>query len=257
MIPAAVGHQCPHCVHEGAKTVRQPRTMAGGRVASGAPITYVLVAINVVVYLATSASGFSFAGNQSSSLYAKFAMVPAAVDQQHQAYRLLTGMFLHYSVLHIAFNMYALVVVGQQLEQMLGRWRYLTLYLLAGLGGSVATYLFAAPLQEEAGASGAIFGLFAAYFVIARRVGADTTGILITIVLNLVITFSLPGISKTGHLGGLVTGAGLAALFTMVPPGPRRSQLHIAGCVATLVVLAALVLGVHPSIPSQSVYYGS
>jgi membrane associated rhomboid family serine protease len=248
MIPASVGHQCPHCVNEGAKTVRQPRTITGAALRSGMPVTWILVAVNVVVYLATSISGISVFNSQStSSLYAKFALVPGLVDQRHggEDYRLITGMFLHYSIIHIAFNMYALVIMGMQLEPLLGRWRYLSLYFLAGLGGSVATYLFANPYVQEAGASGAIFGLFAAFFVIARKIGADTRPILFTIGLNLVITLAIPGISKTGHLGGLVVGAGVAALFTLVPRGPRRTLVQVAGCVALLAVMAGLVLGVH------------
>jgi membrane associated rhomboid family serine protease len=245
MIPAAVGHQCPTCVAEGGKTVRQPRTAVGARVAQGTPVTVALIAINVVMFLLTTAS---------ATLFDKLSLVPTAVDRhgpflEHgQYYRLVTAMFLHYNVVHLGLNMYALFIMGLQLEPALGRWRFTTLYFVAGLGGSVATYLFADPRVTEAGASGAVFGLFGALAVLARKVRADLRPILWLIGLNLVITFAFSNISRTAHIGGLLTGALVGALFAYVPAGPRRALLQALGCAAIVAVLAVLVLTVHLSV---------
>jgi membrane associated rhomboid family serine protease len=247
MTPAAVGFQCPECIKEGSKSVRQARTPFGGAMTAPdkAPITFGLIGINVLAFVLTGSVG---SGPQRSSWY-DYALFTGHKGfgsdgvANGQYYRLLTGMFLHIGLFHIAFNMYALYAVGPQLEQVLGRWRYTALYFISGLGGSVATYLFAGPNAIEAGASGAIFGLFAAYLIVARKLGANTGAIAATIGINLIFTFSIPGISKTGHLGGLAFGAVLALVFTYVPAGPKRTQLHLAGALAlsaALVVLTAI-----------------
>jgi len=114
-------------------------------------------------------------------------------------------------------------------------------YVVAGLGGSVLTYALDAR-SFSAGASGAVFGLFAGYFLAARRVGADTSAILATVGINLLITFAVPVISKTGHLGGLAVGAAAAAVIVYTPAGQRRTALQVAGLVAVLVVLVVVVV---------------
>ena len=126
-------------------------------------------------------------------------------------YRLFTSMFLHYGLLHLVLNMWVLWVLGRPLEAALGPVRFLALYLVAGLGGSVAVYLLASPYSLTAGASGAIFGLFAALIVVMRKMRCSIAGIVPVLVFNLVITFTVPGISIAGHLGGLVIGAIVAA----------------------------------------------
>jgi membrane associated rhomboid family serine protease len=159
-----------------------------------------------------------------------------------QYYRLITSAFLHAGILHILFNMFALAQIGPVLEQALGRVRYLALYLLSALGGSAAAFLLAPPNQPSVGASGAIFGLFGAYYVVVRRLGGETGPIVVLLVVNLVITFSVPNIDWRAHLGGLVTGAVLAAAFAYAPRGPRQATLHAAAVgVLTAVFVAAIL----------------
>ena len=165
-----------------------------------------------------------------------FDMIGAAYDPtinqtvgvaHDQWYRLLTSAFLHepglsgFGPAHIIFNMWALIMVGPALEQMLGRLRFLAVYLLSALGGSVLYYLYAAPNQSALGASGAIFGLFGAWFVLARRLRLDSRAIVFLIVLNLAISFAVPSIAWQDHVGGLVTGAVLTAAYAYAPRNHR------------------------------------
>ena len=161
MRDAAVGHQCEECVRAGARTVRQPQTQLGGRAGSTTPIvTYGLIALNVLVFVAQSAS---------SSLERELTLSPRAVAADGDLYRLITSAFLHYGITHLLFNMWALYVVGPPLEMWLGRLRFGALYVLSALGGSVLVYLLAPLDSSTAGASGAVFGLFAATFVVAKE----------------------------------------------------------------------------------------
>jgi membrane associated rhomboid family serine protease len=224
---AAVGHQCPDCVSAGAKTVRQPRT--GTQWGSSTPVvTYTLIAINVAAFVAQMAS---------RRIEVEFVMYSPAVANG-EVYRLLTSAFLHSGITHILFNMFALYVVGPALEIWLGRLRFLALYLLSALGGSVLIYLFSnAPTL---GASGAVFGLFAATFVIGRKVNVDIRWVVIMIVINLVITFTVPSISWQGHLGGLITG-GVVAFSYAYAPAKQRIPVQAGATVALIVLFAALV----------------
>jgi membrane associated rhomboid family serine protease len=157
-------------------------------------------------------------------------------------YRLLTSAFLHAGVMHILFNRFALAQIGPILEHALGRARYLSLYLLSALGGSVAAFLLAPPAQPSVGASGAIFGLFGAYYVVVRRLGGETGPIVVLLAINLVITFTVPNIDWRAHLGGLVTGAVRAAAFAYAPRGPRQAGLHAGACVAVAVAFVVAVV---------------
>jgi membrane associated rhomboid family serine protease len=133
-------------------------------------------------------------------------------------------MFMHYGLIHLGLNMWALWVLGQSMEFAFGARRFLALFLLAGLGGNVAAWLFQ-PGALTAGASTAIFGLFSALFVTLKKLGRDTSSVVPIIVLNLVFTFSVPGISIAGHLGGFVTGAVVAyAMLHLRPIGPGETQ---------------------------------
>jgi membrane associated rhomboid family serine protease len=249
MRDAAVGHQCVECVNEGNQGVRRavPRTVLGGRApASAVPVvTYSLIAACVVVYLAELAS---------QRVVWEFMMLGRAVlpdgsvggVAEGQWYRLFTTMFLHqrggtFGITHILFNRWALWAVGPALEQVLGRWRFLALYVLSGLGGSVLLYLVGAANSSAVGASGAIFGLFGAYFVIGRRFGGPVGPIVVLLVINLVITFSVPGISWQGHVGGLAVGAALAAAYAYAPAA-RRRLFHLGAPLLMLALLAALVV---------------
>ena len=150
-------------------------------------------------------------------------------------------MFLHYGVLHLLLNMWALWVLGRSLETALGPLRFAALYLVAGLGGNVAAYLFSAPNAATAGASTAIFGLFAAIFVIMRRLGRDTSAVIPILVINLIFTFTVPSISIAGHLGGLVTGGALALVLAYAPR-TQRTLVQAVGVGAITFLLLALVV---------------
>jgi membrane associated rhomboid family serine protease len=236
---APVGVHCPECVREARQSA--PRTKPASvtrmrtslRRGSGAPVvTYGLIGTNVVLFLLEFVTG-GFTG----IVYQALAYWPPLTATE--PWRMITSAFLHSpgSIFHILFNMYSLFIFGPMLEHQLGRARFLAMYLLAALGGSVAVLLLA-PSSIVVGASGAIFGLLGAYFVIQRRLGGNATQLVIVIALNLAIGFVVPGIAWQAHLGGLVVGAGIAAIYVATR---RREQkaVQIAGVVA---VAAALVI---------------
>jgi len=164
----------------------------------------------------------------------------------YEPWRMLTSAFLHSwsSVWHILFNMYALLVFGPLVEMMLGRWRFLVLYLLAALGGSVAVLLLGGLGTVVVGASGAIFGLLAAIVVLQRGFGANPTQLVIVIVLNLAVGFIATGISWQAHVGGIVIGA-LVAWICLRTRGPRQRSRQIGLLLAVFAGLVALtILGV-------------
>ncbi|TDD93429.1 rhomboid family intramembrane serine protease [Actinomadura rubrisoli] len=248
MRDAAVGHQCVECVAEGNRGVRRarPHTALGVRGASSSVpvVTYSLIGVCVLAYLAELSSW---------RFITDFMMVGQGVlpngkivgVAEGEWYRLFTSMFLHqrggsFGITHILFNMWALWALGPALEQVLGRWRFLALYGLAGLGGSVLLYLVD-PGNSAVGASGAIFGLFGAFFVIGRKLGGQVGPIVFLLVINLVLTFSVDGISWEGHIGGLVVGAALAVAFAYAPAA-RRRLVHIAAPVVMFGLLAVLVM---------------
>lgn len=233
MRPAAVGFQCPECVAAGGRTAAQPRTVLGGAIRPGnSVVTTTLIALNVFVFLLQQTG---------AGLERRFGLVPVAVDRDGQYYRLITAAFLHANVLHILFNMWALYVVGSQLEQTLGRSRYLTLYVLSALGGSTLYYLVAPIGSNGVGASGAVFGLFGALFVVARRLALDSSGIVTIIVINIVFSFTFPNVAWQAHLGGLITGALLAAAYAY-SPRPLRRAAALAAPTGLAVLLAIGVL---------------
>ncbi len=232
MRDAAVGHQCVECVREGAATVRQPRTQVGGRMGPTTPfVTYGLIALNVLAFIAQTAS---------SSLERELVLWSPAVAADADLYRLITSAFLHYGITHLLFNMWALYVVGPPLEMWLGRLRFGALYVLSALGGSVLVYLLSPLDSATAGASGAVFGLFAATFVVAKKVNVDIRWVVLMIGINLVITFTVPSISWQGHLGGLITG-GLVALAYAYAPREHRNVVQAAATVGLLALFTALV----------------
>jgi membrane associated rhomboid family serine protease len=245
MTSAAVGFQCPDCVRSGAKTVRKPRTVAGGLMpAEVGQVTRILIALNVIAYIAQQVSDdFTqrFALLPTKAIFVSNG-VPVLYDgvANGEYYRLITSAFLHASVLHILFNMYALFLVGPTLEAALGRLRFVALYLLSALGGSTLAYLLMPPGQIVVGASGAIFGLFGALFVVTKRMGSDSSGVVGIIAINLVLSFVLPNISWQGHLGGLITGAAIAAAFAYAPRD-RRDLVQGAACVLALLVMIAAI----------------
>ncbi|MCK9893205.1 rhomboid family intramembrane serine protease [Frankia sp. AgB32] len=237
MRPAAVGFQCPE---EGAtggsgRAPREARTVLGGRVrtAQQALVTQLLIAACVVAYVLQGAPGIS-GGSNSNQFTNDYAMIGFRIAENDQYYRLLTAAFLHAGVLHILFNMYALYLLGYQLEAMLGRARYLGLFVAGAVGGNTLSYLLGGLSTASVGASTAIFAFFAAYYVIARRLRVDSRQILIVLGINLAITFSFSSIDKWGHIGGLAVGALVGLIYAYVP---RRFALAQAGGVVGIVVL--------------------
>lgn len=239
---AAVGFQCVDCVKEQAKTIRAPRTTFGGQVTGGdGQITKVIIGICAAVYVAQ----WLVPGD----LVTRWLMyVPAYTLVE--PWRLLTAAFLHSPsfLLHIVFNMYALWLGGPYLEQLLGRTRFTTLFLLSALGGSVGVFLLASPdagswFTPVVGASGAVFGIWGAIMVIHRRLRRDTGGLIALLLINTVIGF-VPGLSIAwqAHLGGLVTGALVAAVLAYSPPGKRQTwhPIGLAGIGLLLIGLIAL-----------------
>jgi membrane associated rhomboid family serine protease len=231
MRSAAVGHQCVDCVAVGAQIVSQPRTRFGGVARSGPPlVSYVLIAVNVVMYVLQMTSR-----NLQHQLVL---WAPGVAGGEY--FRLVTSAFMHYGVVHLLFNMWALYVIGPPLESWLGRLRFGALYGLSALGGSVLVYLLAPIGAATAGASGAIFGLFGATFVLAKRLNFDMKWLVAIIAANLILTFTVPTISWQGHIGGLVTGALIAAVFVYAPR-ERRNLVQGGVCAAVLVLFGVLI----------------
>ncbi|MEV1158233.1 rhomboid family intramembrane serine protease [Micromonospora chokoriensis] len=261
MREASVGHQCPECVNEGRRSVRPARTAFGGGAAGRhGYVTKALIAVNVLLMLlsiasdrggdaAVGGSGFGGLMGGSTPLTNWGSVLGLAVFPDGtlggiadgQWYRLITAMFLHYGVIHLLLNMWALWVLGRSLEANLGPLRFGALYLIGGLGGNVAAYLFSAQNSATAGASTAVFGLFAALIIIERKMGRDISQVIPILVINLVFTLTVPGISIPGHLGGLVVGA-LMALVLAYAPRARRTLVQVVGGAIILLVLVGLVL---------------
>jgi membrane associated rhomboid family serine protease len=231
-IAAPVGFQCPECVHAASATQRQPTTVAGGSPISAPVVTYTLIAINVVVF------GLQWLGG-INAVAGDYGMWPVGIAVNGEWWRLGTAAFLHGSILHIAFNMYVLYALGPTLERVLGHVRYTVLYLMAALGGAVAPYVFSDFRTVSVGASGAIFGLMGALVVAGRRLRYDVTQVLVLLGINIVIGFISPGTDWRAHLGGLITGAAVAAV--MVLPGRRnRMRWQVLGIAGILLVLAVV-----------------
>jgi membrane associated rhomboid family serine protease len=240
MNSAPVGFQCPECVREGHVATRTRI----GATASSRPyaVTLGLIALNVLIYLVEQTQGLRF-----QYTYAEVGPTPCASGcgtgiADGGYYRLVTAMFLHVNIFHIALNMYALYWLGRSIEPQLGWWRFLGLYLAAGIAGNVVAYVVA-PNSLAEGASGAIYGLFAAMWIVARRIGLDTSQITAVIGLNLVLSFVIARISWQAHVGGLVAGALIALVLAYTPRGNWRPLAHGAAIVAVAAValIAALL----------------
>ncbi|WP_406389384.1 rhomboid family intramembrane serine protease [Streptomyces sp. NBC_00887] len=262
MREASVGHHCVECVKEGQRSVRRARSLFGGEVpATAAPVvTYVLMALNIVAYVvevvrSETVDRFGMlgailvdpAGRQyyyGGEQVPGFDLVGVADGEW---YRLLTGAFLHlppdtsFGVMHLVFNMFALWNLGRVVEGHLGRARYLALYLLSAVGGSVLVYLVS-PENTTVGASGAVFGLAASFYVINRRLRSDMhavnrfmAGFLLWMVISAAFT------SWEGHLGGLLTGGLVTYGLAYAPAKLRTSAMQLAGGVVLVALLAVVV----------------
>ncbi len=232
MTPTPVGMRCPECSRERTK-VKTARTMS-----SGTPtVTQVLIAINVIVFLAETAAGAPLGGGGGGQVYLKGVLFGPSIHEGHQYYRLLTSGFLHDGLLHVLFNMVFLYFMGQILEPAIGRLNFAFVYFASLLAGAFGALLFT-PNAPTVGASGAGFGILGALLVVAhaRRIPIWQSGLGMTLAINVIFTFSIKGISLGGHLGGLV--GGIICGYLVVELGERRRMraLALAGCVLVAVV---------------------
>ena len=242
MTPTPVGMRCPEC----SKQKTEVRTAASVRRAStAAPVTRALIGVNVLAYLAELATGTGGLNGVSGTLVRDAALIGnignlGVADGEY--WRLVTGGFLHASIIHIAFNMYLLWILGNMLEPAIGSVRFTVLYFTALLAGSFGALLLD-PQTVTVGASGAVFGLMGAAFFELRSRGIDPfrAGIGWLIVLNLVLSFVLNNISVGGHIGGLVGGS-MAALAMHAADRRRQPALGVAACAA--IAVAAVVLSI-------------
>jgi membrane associated rhomboid family serine protease len=244
MTMAPVGIRCPD--HAGGtarrKLISPPKVPRSTTRVLAARVTYALIAVNVLVYLVTAVQGAGL-NSPGGSLYDKWILYGPYVDRGDW-WRLVTAMFLHGFVVHIAFNMYALWAIGRPVELFLGHTRYLLLYFVSGLAGSAGALLWS-PTTPVVGASGAIFGVLGAMMILEWQVTGRFAGQALTLILlNLVINFAFNGlggnISIGGHIGGVVGGVLCALAFASW--GSRRAsrgRLQIQGVIGLLVIVVA------------------
>ena len=245
MTPAPVGLRCPE--HSGKPQGIQRVTRAASGIGSRRTnvVTLTLIAINVAIYALELALGGTVDG-QANWIYDHGVLIAngsycdtcSAIGVAHgEWWRLLTAAFLHYGPAHLGLNMLSLYFTGSILEAVVGRWRYLLIYLVSGIAGSAGA-LYLTPNSPTAGASGAIFGVLGALLVLERRHVIQSGGqILMWIVLNLVLTFSVGGISIGGHIGGLI--AGIVLMYAMLQ-ARRSPQVAVAAAVAVTAVSVAI-----------------
>lgn len=244
-IQAPVGVLCPDCVHQAQAQAPRARVI---RPNTDKPVvTYTLIAITAFVYVLQWIPGlniteaFAYAPHFSYGEY-------TAVGGSYEPWRMLTSVFTHSTgfIFHILLNMYTLWIFGQLLERMLGGTRFLLLYLASGLAGSLGVMYWGDHLVYVVGASGAIFGLLGAFLVIQRKLGGDTTQLLVLVGINLVIGF-LPGmsISWQAHLGGLIGGALLGFIFVQTR-SPQRARFQWLFVSLAIVAMLALALSHAP-----------
>lgn len=235
---ASVGYQCVDCVREAGRQVRRGTTVAGARLGVRPLAVPVLVVVNLIAFAATAGQAGSISANFASELFAQFALVPELVAYG-EWWRLVTSGFLHIGPLHVAFNMYALWIIGRDMEVLLGRGRFLAVYVLGMLGGAAAV-MWLQPGTIVAGASGAVFGLMGGLLVAVLRLRRPYGQLLTLLAVNLVLGFVVPGISWQAHLGGLLVGAAATAVLLYAPPA-RRTPVQAGGLAAlALVVLVAI-----------------
>jgi membrane associated rhomboid family serine protease len=245
MTPTPVGMRCPECASQRTRVVRNPTGTPGQ--ASAFPATVALIAINVVIYLIEIGGGGGGLNNPGGGIVVDYGLYGPFVNEG-EVYRLVTSGFLHANLIHIGFNMLLLFFLGRLLEPALGTPRFLVLYFASLLAGSLGA-LILEPNSLGIGASGAIFGLAGATFVIARGRGMEALAgqIGFLIVFNLIFSFSARNVSVGAHLGGLIGGVicGLAIVAGEKGMlGRNRRALEIAAMVAVAVVAVVVSLAV-------------
>jgi membrane associated rhomboid family serine protease len=242
MVYAAVGIKCPECAGQATGARAATRKVSRSAVATtGAVVTKTLIAINIAVFLVSIAQG-SGALSPSPEFVDRWALNGFEVADG-QWWRLITGAFLHASLIHLAFNMLMLWWFGQALEAALGRGRFLGIYLVSALAGSAGALLLTNPAVNTVGASGAVFGILGAGLVLERRqIYVFGGGALFVVVLNVIFTFAVSNISIGGHLGGLV--GGMLAVLALSAAGrhPVYGRVDVLTVLSLLGLAAASVL---------------
>jgi membrane associated rhomboid family serine protease len=239
MTPTPVGMRCPECARQRTK-VKTARTLH-----ADPTLTYVLMAINAVVFLAEMLAGASATGGFGGEVVVRGSLFgPAVADGE--VWRLVTSGFLHGGILHILFNMYALYILGTMLEPAVGRLRFGLIYFVSMLCGALGVLLID-PNEPTLGASGAVFGLMGAAVVVMRNRGVDPmqSGLPLWIGINLLITFTIPHISIGGHIGGLIGGALVAVVLFELPDRlrvPAMAANVLAGVMGAAAIVASIAV---------------
>jgi len=226
-------------VAESRSTQRVARTHAGSRVDEKPIVSYLLIGVNALVFLITAVQSRS-ALDMDGWVFNQGTLVPWYTGNGDW-WRLITSAFLHVGIIHLAVNMLSLYMIGPTLERFVGRVRFLAIYLVSLLGGSVAVMLWSGLLVPVAGASGALFGLLGALGVIFTKYKFDLRQLLIVLALNLWISFQFAGISWQGHVGGLVTGAAMGAIM-VYPPAKNRVAWQVGLTAAVVAVLIGVLV---------------
>ena len=237
MVPAAVGYQCPACVQEGRTAVPERRTVFGGRLTRDGGVTMSIIGVCAGLFVTVSLLGL-FGG------LARWGMQPLAIAVGGEWFRLVSAVFLHSGWLHIGFNMYILFLLGPPLERVLGHGRFATLFLVSGIGGSIASYTFSPLGTLSVGASGAIFGLMAAWIGVGRRLDRDTSQVVVLLAINVALGFVLTGIDWRAHLGGAVTGALVALALTTARGNEARSRLGQQAAMTAAICLGLVAIAI-------------
>jgi membrane associated rhomboid family serine protease len=247
MTPTPVGMRCPECARERTKV----KTL---RSAPSTPVvTQALIGINIAVFIAETATGAPLSGGGGGTVFNKGALFGPLIAHQHEYWRIVTSGFLHDGILHIAFNMFFLYIMGTILEPAIGRINFLAVYMTSLIAGSFGALLFQ-PDAVTVGASGACFGVLGALIVVARARGIPIwqSGLGITLLINIVFSLSVRGISIGGHLGGVVGGLIAGVLIVEVAERRDNQPLALAGCLLVAVISfvgAIAVAGSHGLTP--------
>jgi len=239
MTPTSVGMRCPECARERTKV----RTVSSGPTVP--VVTRALIALNVLVFFAETATGGQLGGGGGGTVFEKGALFGPYVAQQHEYWRLLTSGFLHAGLLHIVFNMVFLYIMGPMLEPAIGRVNFAAVYFASLLAGSFGALLFQ-PDVPTIGASGACFGILGALIVVAhyRGISIWQSGLGVTLLINIVFSLSFAGISIGGHLGGVLGGAAAGWMIVQLSERRRMPAAALAGCLLVAVVSVAAAIAV-------------
>ncbi|MEG9224512.1 rhomboid family intramembrane serine protease [Aeromicrobium sp. Sec7.5] len=244
MRDASVGFQCPECITKGAKSVRQPRTAAGGAIPrSAGAATWVLIGINAAVFVVSVL--LQELGRTGLDVWGAIVGHAVIYDGQlvegvagGEYWRLLTSAFLHAGAMHLLFNMFGLYIFGQFLEERLGTARFVAFYLASAVFSGAVVFLLTGPSVPTVGASGAVFAMFGLALVLLLKSGEDVRTLVVLLGINALLSLR-DGISWQGHLGGFVAGV-LFGVAVIVAPRGRGALAQTIG-VTVLVALTVLI----------------